>query len=66
MEHQGEMGKISDGPPQCINSIVYTWDKVFKNGPSKICGRQSFKNFAWYILEYLDQYDLAALTPYQT
>ena len=20
------------------------WDKVFKNGPSKICGRQSLKN----------------------
>ena len=24
-------------------SIKY--DKVFKNGPSKICGRQSLKNF---------------------
>ena len=22
-----------------------TWDKVFKNGPSKICGRQPFKKF---------------------
>ena len=21
------------------------WDKVFKNGPSKICGRQPLKNF---------------------
>ena len=21
-----------------------TWDKVFKNGPSKICGRQPLKN----------------------
>ena len=20
---------------------IYKWDKVFKNGPSKICGRQS-------------------------
>ena len=28
------------------------WDKVFKNGPTKICGRQSLKNFAWSILEY--------------
>ena len=37
------------------------WDKVFKNGPSKICGRQPLKylmsdgllNFTWSILEYL-------------
>ena len=30
--------------------------KVFKNGPSKICGRQPFKNVTWSILEYLDPY----------
>ena len=30
------------------------WDKVFKNGPGKICGRQLLKNFAWSILEYLN------------
>ena len=24
------------------------WDKVFKNEPSKICGRQPFKNLKWY------------------
>ena len=24
------------------------WDKVFKNGPSKICGRQSLKRFKGY------------------
>ena len=24
------------------------WDKVFKNGPSKICGRQPLKNLKWY------------------
>ena len=29
------------------------WDKVFKNGPSKICGRQPLKNFNWCINEYL-------------
>ena len=29
------------------------WDKVFKNGPSKICGRQSLKNFTCSILESL-------------
>ena len=22
---------------------IHKWDKVFKNGPSKICGRQSLK-----------------------
>ena len=29
--------------------------KVFKNGPSKICGRQLLINFTWSILEYLVQ-----------
>ena len=24
------------------------WDKVFKNGPSKICGRQPLKYLKWY------------------
>ena len=24
------------------------WDKVFKNGPSEICGRQPLKNLKWY------------------
>ena len=24
------------------------WVKVFKNGPSKICGREPLKNFQWY------------------
>ena len=24
------------------------WDKVFKNGPTKICGRQSLKNLNRY------------------
>ena len=27
-----------------ISFRVIKWDKVFKNGPSKICGRQSLKN----------------------
>ena len=30
---------------------VLKWDKVFKTGPSKICGRQPLKNFTWSILE---------------
>ena len=24
------------------------WDKAFKNGPNKICGRQPLKNLKWY------------------
>ena len=30
----------------------YRWEKAFKNGPSKICGRELLKNFTWSILEY--------------
>ena len=38
--------------------MVWIWDTVFKNGLSKICGRQPLKylkgyaNFTWSILEY--------------
>ena len=32
------------------------WDKVFKNGQSKICGRQPLKNFTYIILEYFLPY----------
>ena len=32
------------------------WDKLFKNGPSRICGRQPLKNFTWSILEYFVTY----------
>ena len=31
------------------------WGKVFKSGPSKICGRQALKIFTCSTLEYLDQ-----------
>ena len=31
------------------------WDKVFKNGLSKVCGRQPLRNFTWPILEYFVQ-----------
>ena len=27
---------------------TYIWDKVFKNGPSKFCGRQRLKNLHGY------------------
>ena len=38
----------------CVHK--YIWDKVFKNVPSKICGRQPSKNFTWTILEYFVPY----------
>ena len=31
-----------------VNRLKYMWDKVFKNGPSKICGRQPLKNLKEY------------------
>ena len=34
------------------------WDKVFKNGPTRICGIQPLKNFTWSILEYFVPYFL--------
>ena len=41
--------------------------KVFKNGPSKICGRQPLKNLILSILEYLDPYfALAVLSARRT
>ena len=38
----------------CVANII--WAKVFKNGPSKFCGRQPSKNFAWSILQYFVPY----------
>ena len=32
------------------------WNKVFKNGPSEIYGKQPLKNFTWSILEYFVPY----------
>ena len=28
--------------------MIFKWDKVFKNGPGKICERQPFKNLKGY------------------
>ena len=28
--------------------LKVSWGKVFKNGPSEICGRQPLKNLKWY------------------
>ena len=36
---------------------IFKWDKVFKNGPSKICERQLLKN--------LKEYDLPKQTTHQ-
>ena len=33
------------------------WDKVFKNEPSKICGRQPLKNLTWSIFYYFVPFD---------
>ena len=35
-----------------IGTLSYNWDNVFKNGPSKYCGRQPLKSFISSILEY--------------
>ena len=42
--------------------LTYRWVKVFKNGPSKICGRQPLKIFTWYILKYFDPNVLNRIT----
>ena len=31
-----------------ITIITFIWDKIFKNGPIKICGRQPLKNLKEY------------------
>ena len=36
--------------------LYIIWVKVFKNGPSKICGTQPLKNFTWSILEFFVQF----------
>ena len=38
--------------PNGLGDLGFKWDKVFRSGPSKICGRQPLNNFAWSILEY--------------
>ena len=46
-----------------MNGKPFIWDKVFKSGPSKICGRQPLKNLngyglllTWSILQYFASY----------
>ena len=44
--------------------VFIVWDKVFSNGPSKLCGRQPLKNLKsydlpkWSTLEYFDPFYL--------
>ena len=38
------------------------WGRVFKNGPSKICGRQPLKIFTWSILEYFVPFVTGVIT----
>ena len=46
---------LQNGRPICqfYEGCSNIWVKVFKNGPSKISGRQPLKNFLWSILEYI-------------
>ena len=42
----------------CENSMLWLiWDKVFKNGSSKICGKQLLKNFTLSIYEHFVPYE---------
>ena len=43
---------MSDG--RCSNKVIDIWDKVFKNGTSKICGREPLKNLMGYGLPKAD------------
>ena len=45
----------SDRRSYGVHNII--WDKVLKNGQSKICGRQPLKYFTWPILEYFVPYE---------
>ena len=44
-----------------VNKRPIMLDRVFKNGPSKLCGRQPLKNFTWPILEYFVSYILGRI-----
>ena len=49
------------------SSIPIIWDKVSKNGPSKICGRQPLKNLHGSFLSilphiYFSNFDLVTLS----
>ena len=56
IENRKVESKLSKVNCQLLLFCINIWAKVFKNGPSKICGRQPLKKFTWSILEYLDLY----------
>ena len=41
------LGKFSSISSICSGKIII-WDKVFKSGPSKVCGRKPLKNLKGY------------------
>ena len=43
---------VASCPDAIMVALSDIWHKVFKNGPSKICGRQPLNNFTWSVLEY--------------
>ena len=47
----------------CVIQKRIIWDKVFKNGPTKICGRQPLKKLKWYgRVTNLKWYDMVTKT----
>ena len=44
-------------------SVKIIWDKAFKNGPSKICGRQPLRNSKGYGLRKADYTPLTFFKP---
>ena len=47
-------GRPCEAWPRYSNTDI-SWDKIFKNGRSKICGRMPLKNFTWSFLNTLSQ-----------
>ena len=48
------MYREKDTQMQPMKYLNVKWGKVFKNGPSNVCGRQPIKKFIWSTLEYFD------------
>ena len=42
------LDRVLNTPLTYLKCMKVLWDKVFKNGPSKICGRQPLKNLKRY------------------
>ena len=47
-----------------LKNLWNKWVKVFKNGPSKICERQSLKKLTWSILEYFVTKEIKLLSSF--